>query len=233
MSGLLSTEQLEEAWANSSGGWGKRMLRQHIDALTAEREHNADLAEQFDSMVASTTKIANALRRLADYVVVQPEYDFGSQDGAVDQAIGMLNARQSGLKALTAERDQLSRCVDEEISNRDGFEERLTALCYRIAPQEVIGEWSSLNQLDEAAGAAVDALTDERDRLLDERDRLRGIVQALEEELAVTAENEAYPRRWVLPIQEPPDEWQTYLQHSILATETIPGPRDNPAGDAE
>jgi hypothetical protein len=43
-------------------------------------------------------RMAEALRRLAEYVVVQPEYDAKSEEGAVDQAIRILDARKAQRK---------------------------------------------------------------------------------------------------------------------------------------
>lgn len=46
----------------------------------------------------SSVLMSTALRRLADYVVVQPEYESGRPDGAVDTAIRILEDRRKRLE---------------------------------------------------------------------------------------------------------------------------------------
>lgn len=121
----------------------------------------------------------------------------------------------AGWNATVQSRDhriaELDNAVSDLLRERDEWEERLTALCYAIAPVEQIGEWSSANELDESAAEAAAQIRAERDAAL---------ARVQELELFQVAHADLY-RRYLAAlavIEKARDEIRFEEVHRILAT---------------
>jgi hypothetical protein len=75
-----------------------------------------------------------------------------------------------------AEIERLTAEVEGEIRDREYWEERFTKLCYSLASEEEIGEWSSSNDL---GARLIEHISGTIDRLTTERDRMKPLYDAV------------------------------------------------------